>query len=146
MELTRPEWIKLLARAGVADLEGVIDDIPVEVRYTFLKPPETGLLMAQGRTGGDGAPFNLGEVPVTRCVVAIEGSGTRGFACVLGRAPRKAELAAVIDALMQHPLHHNRLRDGFFDDCRRRLAAREQEARTAAAATRVDFFTMVRGD
>ena len=58
--------------------------------------------MARGRPGGDGAPFNLGEMTVTRCTVRLE-DGTVGHAYVAGRDMRQAELAAVLDAVLQGP-------------------------------------------
>ncbi len=67
-----------------------------------MRGPEGGLVMVRGRAGGGGAPFNLGEMTVTRCTVRL-GSGLVGHAYVAGREPRRAELAALVDALMQDP-------------------------------------------
>lgn len=56
--------------------------------------------MVRGRIGGGGAPFNFGEVTVTRCAVRME-SGEVGFGHVLGRDIKRAELVARFDALSQ---------------------------------------------
>lgn len=40
-----------------------------DVKFTELRPAETGLVMLRGRIGGDGAPFNAGEATVTRAAV-----------------------------------------------------------------------------
>ena len=40
--------------------------------YRVLRGPEAGLVMVRGRTGGGGAPFNLGEMTATRCTVRTE--------------------------------------------------------------------------
>ena len=113
--------------------------------FERLRAPETGLVMAQGRAGGTGQRFNLGEITVTRAAVRLD-CGTVGHAYIAGRDKRRAELAAIFDALLQRPdeatsLHHE-LIDPLISE------RREARARTArkAAATRVDFFTMVRGE
>ncbi len=69
--------------------------------HVELRPVETGLVMLQGRIGGDGAPFNFGEATVTRAAVRIA-SGEVGFSYVLGRDHDKARLAALCDALWQN--------------------------------------------
>ena len=58
--------------------------------------------MVRGRAGGGGAPFNLGEMTATRCTVRTDG-GFVGHAYVAGRDERLAELAALVDALLQDP-------------------------------------------
>ncbi len=75
---------------------------PILPDYTVLRGPESGLVMVRGRAGGGGAPFNLGEMTVTRCTVRTE-SGLVGHAYIAGRDERRAELAALADALMQDP-------------------------------------------
>src|SRR5215813_15426118 len=77
-----------------------------EVAYVELRPVETGLVMLQGRIGGDGTAFNLGEATVTRAAVRIP-SGEVGFSYVLGRDRAKARLAAVCDALWQSAAHRD---------------------------------------
>ena len=44
--------------------------------------------MMRGRAGGGGAPFNLGEMTVTRCTVRTAG-GQVGHAYVAGRDGRQ---------------------------------------------------------
>lgn len=140
--LARRDWMGLIARAPLARLEALWpDDAP---EFGWLRAPETGAMMVQGRAGAVGAPFNLGEVSVTRASIRLE-CGTVGHALVQGRSARKAERAALLDALLQTgagaglqarvlgPLH----------DAER--AEAETRARRAAA-TKVDFFTMVRGE
>jgi len=109
-----------------------------------LRTPEIGLVMVRGRIGGDGAPFNLGEATVTRAAVSLA-SGETGFGHVLGRDRDKARLAALADALWQAPGTRDAV-EGVLAPVRERLAAEAALAKQQAAATRVDFFTMVRGD
>jgi alpha-D-ribose 1-methylphosphonate 5-triphosphate synthase subunit PhnG len=96
--------------------------------------------MVRGRAGGDGAPFNLGEMTVTRCAVRL--GDAVGHAYVAGRDKRQAELAALVDAALQDPSRHAALMDAVIAPlAARQQAERETEARKAAA-TRVEFFTM----
>ncbi len=111
----------------------------------MLRQPETGLVMARGRAGGTGQRFNLGEITVTRCAVQ-SAEGHVGYGYVAGRDKRRAELVASFDALLQAPVRRQELLQRVVEP----LARTQAEAKTAqarkAAATRVEFFTMVRGE
>lgn len=136
----RRRWMAVLARAPAEEIAGLLADLPPLPAPERLRPPETGLVMVRGRAGGDGAPFNLGEMTVTRCAVRL--GDTVGHAYVAGRDKRQAELAALLDAALQDPAR----RDTLLARVIAPLAARQQAAREAearkAAATRVDFFAM----
>ncbi|WP_041787356.1 phosphonate C-P lyase system protein PhnG [Rhodomicrobium vannielii] len=110
-----------------------------------IRKPETGLVMVRGRIGGDGAPFNVGEATVTRCVVRIA-SGETGFSYILGRDHEKARLAALCDALWQNRDRRAEIETLIIAPVRQRLAREREEARAKTDATRVDFFTLVRGE
>jgi alpha-D-ribose 1-methylphosphonate 5-triphosphate synthase subunit PhnG len=113
--------------------------------YVELRPVETGLVMLQGRIGGDGAPFNFGEATVTRAAVRIA-SGEVGFSYVLGRDENKARLAALCDALWQNETTREALEREVLAPIRARLVAERARRREEVAASRVDFFTLVRGE
>jgi alpha-D-ribose 1-methylphosphonate 5-triphosphate synthase subunit PhnG len=108
-----------------------------------IRAPETGLVMVRGRMGGGGRPFNLGEATVTRATVRL-GSGSVGFSNVLGRDRRHAWLAAVFDALFQDD--PDGVEATVLAPVRATLHAQDQRTAEETAATRVDFFTLVRGD
>ena len=132
----------LLARAPVSRLaELMLDDLP---GHQLLRPAEVGAVMVRGRIGAVGAPFNLGEMTVTRCSLRLA-SGEVGHATVQGRDRAHALRAALVDAMMQGP-RAAELQTGVIDP----LHVEEQARRTAraarAAATRVEFFTLVRGE
>lgn len=133
----------VLARAERAVLEAAVAALDPPPSWAVLRAAETGMVMVRGRAGGDGAPFNLGEMTVTRCAVSLA-CGTIGHAYVAGRDARKAELAAVLDALLQTDEVGPRLRDGLIAGQAARQQERRQDALRRAAATRVDFFSMVR--
>ena len=113
--------------------------------YVELRPVETGLVMLQGRIGGDGAPFNFGEATVTRAAVRIA-SGEVGFSYVLGRDHDKARLAALCDALWQNETMRDAVEREVLAPIRARLEAERARRREEIAASRVDFFTLVRGE
>ena len=137
----RRRWMGVLARATTFEIAERLRDAPPLPPHTRLRGPQTGLVMVRGRQGGDGAPFNLGEMTVTRCAVGLRG-GLVGHAYVAGRDAGKAELAAVLDAALQD----GALRPALLGAVVEPLAAAQAEraARTArkAAATRVDFSTL----
>ena len=134
----RRRWMAVLARADAVELCARLGTVPA---YRVLRGPEAGLVMVRGRTGGGGAPFNLGEMTATRCTVRTD-TGCVGHAYIAGRNERLAELAALMDALLQDPTRQNALLEEVIEP----LAAMQQERRDAvsakAAATRVQFFAM----
>jgi len=137
----RQHWMSVLARAPESVLETELQRVG-SPDFRYLRAPEIGLTMVRGRTGGTGQPFNLGEATLTRCVVELD-SGHRGFGYVQGRSRRHAELAALLDGLLQaRPELKASLIDPLYE---RWQAARALEARKAAA-TRVNFMTLVRGE
>jgi alpha-D-ribose 1-methylphosphonate 5-triphosphate synthase subunit PhnG len=97
--------------------------------------------MVRGRAGGGGAPFNLGEMTVTRCTVRV-GDGLVGHAYVAGRDSHQAELAAVMDALMQDSGLAPDLEAGVIAPLEAAQATRRAERAGKAAATSVQFFAM----
>jgi len=113
--------------------------------YDLVRQPETGLVMVRGRMGGTGSPFNLGEVTVTRCVVRLD-TGETGSAYSLGRNKEKALQSAVIDALWQRPDMRQRIEADVIAPLAQGQASAKATVREETEATKVNFFTMVRGD
>ncbi|EIE49245.1 phosphonate metabolism protein PhnG [Salipiger aestuarii] len=137
----RQGWMGLLARAPAARLAALMGDAP---GFDWLRAPEVGGVMVRGRAGGTGAPFNLGEMTVTRCALRLA-TGEVGHACVRGRDKTHARQAALVDALMQGPRAAG-VRAGVLDPLAAEEAARRHARAAKAAATKVEFFTMVRGE
>jgi alpha-D-ribose 1-methylphosphonate 5-triphosphate synthase subunit PhnG len=134
----RQRWMAVLARADADDLQARLGDVPC---YTVLRGPEAGLVMVRGRTGGGGAPFNLGEMTATRCSVRTD-TGLVGHAYVAGRNARLAELAALADALLQDSAQQAGLLRAVIEPLAVSQQARRAETAAKAAATRVQFFAM----
>lgn len=137
----RQRWMGVLARAGADAIEKRLfayGDVPA---FSRLRGPENGLVMARGRTGGSGAPFNLGEITVTRCTVR-SAEGLVGHAYVTGRDGRHAELAAQVDALMQDPARVALLERLVVAPLEAAEAKRRATIAAKAEATKVRFFAM----
>ena len=141
----RKRWMSILARADSEALENALDGLDRKPRHSLLRAPETGLVMVQGRANGSGQRFNAGEMTVTRCSVRLP-DGAVGHAYVAGRDRRHAELAALFDALMQNPDLSDALERDVIAPLADSQDAGRQQARRKSAATKVDFFTMVRGE
>lgn len=141
----RRRCASLLARATADELHAAWDALKDKPETKPVRGPETGLVMVRGRIGGGGSPFNLGEATVTRATVALA-SGTVGHAQALGTDKQKAKLAAIFDALWQEDATRDHVENTVLARVEHRVEAENRAKAEETAATRVDFFTMVRGD
>ncbi len=140
----RHDAMAVLAHASKARIAACLKalDIP---SHEAARQPENGLVMVRGRIGGDGAPFNLGESSVSRAAVRLA-SGEVGFGYVLGRDGEKAKLIALCDALIQSNAFKDDVEQAVIAPLRQeQIAVRARQA-AETAATRVDFYTLVRGE
>ena len=141
----RQEWMAALALADEGRLRDAWDNMAERPDYQVVRGPETGLVMVRARSGNVGERFNLGEMTVTRCSVGLAG-GIMGHAFIGGMKPDHACLAAIFDALMQLPERREELRRQLIEPLLRKrreyLIRRCDEVRPS----RVDFFTLVRGE
>jgi alpha-D-ribose 1-methylphosphonate 5-triphosphate synthase subunit PhnG len=143
----RKEWMALLARAPNTLLNDVIGTHIASSQLSWLRRPETGLMMIQARVGGSGERFNLGEVTVTRCALRLgemDDASPVGVSYVLGRDHRQAQLAAVADALLQDATHHDDLEVKLLEPVRQFLIQKQSTRQARAQTTKVDFFTVAR--
>ena len=134
----------VLAHAEAGEIAARLRDLSVP-DHQDLRAPENGLVMLRGRVGGDGAPFNMGEATVSRAAVRLE-SGEVGFGYTLGRDSEKARLIALCDALVQSHDFASGVEREVIAPLREQLLARRRQAAERTAATKVDFYTMVRGE
>lgn len=141
-EADRRQWLSVLAKAPAEAVRARFAALESPSR-TVLRPAEIGMVMVRGRTGGSGDPFNLGEMTVTRCVVRLE-TGETGVGYVAGRDRAHAEIAATLDAMMQSRAHRATAAP-VIDALAAQAEAMRAEAARKAAATKVEFFTMVTG-
>lgn len=140
----RKRWMASLAKAPAGLLADLWQETGMAQEFDWLRTPEIGTVMVRGAMGGTGAAFNLGEMTVTRCALRLK-DGTVGHAYVSGRDRKKAEIAALCDALMQTG-QAARIQAKILDPVD--MAAQDVRRTKAqkAAATKVDFFTLVRGE
>jgi len=140
----RQLWMSTLAKAPAERVAALWAAYGATPAFSHLRAPEVGGVMVRGRAGGTGAPFNLGEMTVTRCSVQLE-AGAVGHGYVQGRDKTHAEQAALIDALMQTEAAET-VRAAIVDPLAEDLQAAATARAAKAAATKVEFFTMVRGE
>ena len=146
----RQRWLAVLAKAPAATLNAAWEALGDKPPYRLLRRGETGLVMVRGRIGGSGGPFNFGEMTMTRAAVQLlDASGNvvcTGFGHVAGRSARRAELVALFDAMLQDPVRHDVIAERVIEP----LAAEQEAAKAAQTAkvmeSKVEFFTMVRGE
>lgn len=143
--MRRREALSVLTKATLAELRTAVDAIPGKPELSVLRPAEIGLVMVRGRIGGDGDAFNLGEATVARAAVALP-TGEIGHGHVLGRDKEKAQLIAILDALGQAPAYRAAVATVALPPIRARLTAERVRLAAQTAATRVDFFTVQRGE
>lgn len=142
----RQDWMALLSRAPQEILEKSVGTY-LQSRPQWLRQPEIGLMMVQGRVGGSGERFNLGEITVTRCALRLKDttqSDHVGVSYVLGRNYQRAKLAAIADALLQDPVQRNHLEVSLLKPVREHLEQIEQIRSQKAHTTKVDFLTVAR--
>jgi alpha-D-ribose 1-methylphosphonate 5-triphosphate synthase subunit PhnG len=139
----RQRWIGVLARAEGEELsrhEAALRDAD----YQLIRAPEIGMTLVRGRMGGTGAPFNVGEMTVTRCVVRLA-DGRTGYSYLAGRDKARAELAALADAHLQGGQQQHWL-DDLIEPLAQAQALRRARHDAQTAASKVEFFTLVRGE
>jgi alpha-D-ribose 1-methylphosphonate 5-triphosphate synthase subunit PhnG len=140
----RKAVMAVLAHSATADIAACLGSIALP-SHEELRQPENGLVMVRGRVGGDGAPFNLGEATVSRAAVRLS-SGEVGFGYTLGRDREKAKLIALCDAMVQSAEFAGAIEARVVAPLRMALIERRSRKAAETAATRVDFYTLVRGE
>jgi phosphonate C-P lyase system protein PhnG len=138
-ELTQKILRPLSTRMTDEELDGLVNVLPMHQVHVEATPV-TGLIMAKVRDCFD-TDFYLGEVLVTRAEVRY--ADCRAQATVMGRDPKKAIVAAVLEAIAmsgQTDLLENALRA-----CQPAMDRFRSEGVTVSrftAATRVHFESM----
>ncbi|MEL6997062.1 MAG: phosphonate C-P lyase system protein PhnG [Pseudomonadota bacterium] len=143
-DAARRDWMSVMAKAPAEDLSACFERLGSAPSFTWLRPPEIGAVMVRGRAGATGAPFNLGEITVTRCSLRLE-DGSVGHAYVPGRDRDRAQKAAMCDAMLQGAAAAD-VRREVVEPLRKAHNKRRAATAGEAEKTRVDFFTMVRGE
>ena len=140
----RKAVMAVLAHSEPSEISGRLDAIALP-DHENLREPENGLVMVRGRIGGDGAAFNLGEATVSRAAVRLA-TGEVGFGYTLGRDREKARMIALCDAMVQSDQFASLIETKVIAPLRAAISAKRNRKAAEAAATRVDFYTLVRGE
>lgn len=140
----RQAVMAVLAQADAAEISGRLKAIALPA-HENLREPENGLVMVRGRVGGDGAAFNLGEATVSRAAVRLS-TGEVGFGYTLGRDRHKAQMIALCDAMVQSAEFADIVEAEVVAPLRAAVIVERNRKAAEAAATRVDFYTLVRGE
>lgn len=140
----RQNWLSILAKAPTQALQDRVASMDSLPPYKVLRVAEIGAVMVQGRMGGTGDVFNLGEMTVSRCSVELQ-TGEIGHGYVQGRNRDKVRLVAILDALLQtHRRDH--LMKTIISPLQAQMAKAKSQRAAKAATTKVDFFTLARGE
>lgn len=141
----RQAWMSVLSTADFKEIESRWKFVGFEEPYEFLRKPEPGMVMVRGRADGNGQAFNMGEMTVTRCAVRLS-NGVTGCGYVMGTNTRHAELAALCDALLQSDAWGSNVVRQIIRPVEKTLRDRKEAESKAVSSTKVDFYTMVRGE
>ncbi|WP_435951771.1 phosphonate C-P lyase system protein PhnG [Dryocola sp. BD626] len=141
----RQQWMGVLAHSEPQDLADRWQALHISANYQVIRQPETGLVQIQARMGATGQRFFAGDATLTRAVVQLD-NGLYGYSYLLGRDKTHAERCAVIDALMQDEAHFQTLQETLIAPLAANREQRRAKRRAEVNSSRVDFFTLVRGD
>lgn len=144
----RQRAARAFSRTQASELASFWASWPTPPQVDYLRGPEAGLVMVQGRIGGRGDRFNVGEAAVTRATVRLSGGGLPteavGTSYILGSDTEQAGLAAIFDALLTVPETAPRVLTDVVEPLEARLAADDEQAHAQARSTVVDFLTVAR--
>jgi alpha-D-ribose 1-methylphosphonate 5-triphosphate synthase subunit PhnG len=143
-EINRKSWLSILAKSPLSEIQALWTKLELNPEWELIRKPEIGMVMVQGRTGGNGKAFNLGEMTITRAAVRLK-NGKTGLSYVQGRSKKHAELCAVLDAMLQTPAIHSQIFNNLITPLKDTLEELRTRQSKKAANTKVNFFTMVRG-
>ncbi len=151
---TRQRWMSVLAHSQPDELLAHWQPLNLSPRYQVIRAPEIGLNQLQARMGGTGRRFILGDMTLTRAVIKLDDyADIYGYSYIAGRNKPHAELCALLDALLQLSTLSSKsagLNELLLNTVIHPLAAAQQERRElrarAIATSKVDFFTLVRGE
>lgn len=141
----RQYWMSILARSQTGEIKMRWEALNIRPEYKLIRPTQIGLIQLQGRMEATGQRFMLGDMTVTRAAVEVS-EGIIGYSYIIGRDKAKAELCAVIDALLQNEECCGQIMAAVIEPLAQRLQERWQTQRREVAPSKVNFYNLVRGD
>lgn len=141
-------YLSVLAKSPLKKIQNLWSAMALEHPhshpYTVVKPAEVGMMMVRAQAGTGGEVFNAGEMTVTRCVV--QRGGIIGVGYTAGRSKQKAELIALIDLYLQDVEFCDLVVGSLIEPLEANIKQRKATQTKKTNQTKVDFFTMVRGE
>lgn len=134
----RAEWMSVLACAATEELERHWSAFRYRPAFEWLKKPEYGAVLMQGKICGSGREYSLGQLTITRCSVQLA-DGRIGVAYTHGRAERHAFIAAMFDALLQNHDGAGVSASHVLAELRATRDERNRQQNAETRQTRVDF-------
>jgi alpha-D-ribose 1-methylphosphonate 5-triphosphate synthase subunit PhnG len=141
----RKSLLALLAKSNSNSINECWKNLNISPEFMFLKKPEIGMVMVRAKAGGDGEDFNMGEMTVTRCIVQLD-SKQVGYGYTAGRDKEKSKLIALVDACFQVETLRKRIKDEVLEPLCSLLNQKQSTQKTKTDTSKVNFFTMVRGE
>lgn len=141
----RQHWMSTMAKSCSQLLHALSDNLIDESQFETIRAPEIGLTQVRARMGGTGSPFNLGDMTITRCVVRST-AGHYGYSYIAGRDKAHALRAAQLDAVLQTDSNSTLINEQVVRPLENQLQHLQQQKTAETSATKVNFFTLVRGE
>lgn len=141
----RQAWMATLATARTDALMLCSNTVVRQGSFEDIRTSEVGLAQVRGRMGGTGNAFNLGDMTITRCVIRSE-EGHYGHSYIAGRSKTHAQRAAELDAMLQSETYHDTVMQQVIQPLLEQQTTIDRSRREKTASTRVNFFTLVRGE
>lgn len=145
IKVQRQKNLSILAKAPLSNMLEYWEGINIDATFNFLKKPEVGMAMVRAQAGSGGENFNMGEMTMTRCVVRLD-STEIGYGFVAGRSKKKSELVALIDACWQKKSLKNIIEEKIIAPLHCVQISKEKIISENTESSKVNFFTMVRGE
>ena len=141
----RQHWMSVMAKSNSKTLIVLSDTYVTQQDFETIRPAEVGLTQVRGRMGGTGSQFNVGDMTITRCVVRSD-QGHYGHSYIIGRNKDHATRAAQLDAMLQDQAHQKTMIEHIIQPLEHVLDQQQAEKAKDVAQTKVNFFTLVRGE
>jgi len=145
LKKNRKAWMGLLSCADPEDLETIRKNLDALIDYIYIVKPETGMIMVQAKADGSKQRFNLGETTISRCILKVRGQYL-GASWIMGSSLKHAELAALFDALLQDPEYNKKLTIPLLQLLQEKEKTKNAKIARDAVDTKVEFFTLKRGE
>lgn len=142
---TRQLLLSVLSKSPLESINQYWKNLDISPDYSFLKKSEIGMAMVKAKAGGAGQEFNMGEMTVTRSVIMLN-TKEIGYGYTAGRDKKKSVLIALIDACFQTIQWQSIIATKLLNPLMHELQTQHTRQQEKVDRTKVNFFTMVRGE